>query len=92
MDALVPLDLEVALMRLLELMRGHAEEAGMHVHERRHENLSWDLAIAGTSRLVPAPTDAIGESTHGASADTPIRRLAGVRGGVCEPRWASSVT
>src|SRR3954447_1462169 len=46
MDALVPLDLEVALVCFLELVGGHPEEAGMHIHERRHANLPWDLATA----------------------------------------------
>jgi hypothetical protein len=45
MDALVGLDVEVALVRFLELLRRDAYEPRMNIHEPGHELLLCELLV-----------------------------------------------
>ena len=65
-DAVLAFDVEVALVRLRELLGGHAEEPVMDIHELRHIDLLGRHAASVTAlvpRLRPRDESCIGHLT-----------------------------
>src|SRR5690348_11772978 len=77
------LDLQITLVRLAQLLRGHADESVVHVHELRHVRLltvnrpGWRRGISRGQRRGPSwPLTMAGSGwpAHGATASSSVTR------------------